>query len=375
MANRSATRDEVNRLIATINIKALCVRASAVRGGIPCKASSLEHGKGDSHALIGSMNHHIPLTFTDGEEWICCIRRSNASSPPQELQNRIILSEVATLQFLSFTKVPVPRIHDFALEENPVGVGYILMDKLRGHPLDLDKADAPQKRRFLEQFADIFAELSSHPFASIGCLTKGKSGRIAVGPLVTERTARRTEDNKLRLPGPYRTAIDYRREVLEIHLEHIRNREAYVDQRLDAFAVHRFLLDNVSSLAKVDLKAGEKFYMKHIDDKGDHILVDDEFNIVGIINWEWAQTVPMSEAFAAPLFMLSVGQYYSGDNTLSKTEELFMDVLEEKGYSELASCVRQGRTQHRIGHCIEAIIRTPIFQTWFSRSSSYLEMN
>lgn len=97
MANRSATRDEVNRLIATIDIKALCVRASAVRGGIPCKASSLEHGKDDSHAkLIGSMNRHLSLTFTDGEEWICCIRRSNASSPPQELQDRIILSEVAT---------------------------------------------------------------------------------------------------------------------------------------------------------------------------------------------------------------------------------------------------------------------------------------
>lgn len=257
----------------------------------------------------------------------------------------------------------MPKIHDFALEENPVGVGYILMDKLRGHRLDLDKADAAQKRRFLEQFADIFAELSSHPFASIGCLTKGKSGRIAVGPLVTERTARRTEDNNLRLPGPYRTAIEYRREILEIHLEHIRNREAYVDQRLDAFAVHRFLLDNVPSLAKVDLKAGEKFYMKHIDGKGDHILVDDEFNIVGIINWEWAQTVPMSEAFAAPLFMLNLGQYYSGDNTLSKTEELFMDVLEEKDYSELASCVRQGRIQHRIrvGHCIGGNYKDPGF--------------
>jgi hypothetical protein len=40
----------------------------------------------------------------------------------------------ASLQFLSETKVPAPKVFDFNFcEPNPVGVGYILMEKLPGH--------------------------------------------------------------------------------------------------------------------------------------------------------------------------------------------------------------------------------------------------
>lgn len=33
------------------------------------------------------------------------------------------------------------------------------------------------------------------------------------------------------------------------------------------------------------------FFLKHMDDKGDHILVDDEYNITGIIDWIYARVV------------------------------------------------------------------------------------
>lgn len=29
----------------------------------------------------------------------------------------------------------------------------------------------------------------------------------------------------------------------------------------------------------------EQFYIKHVDDKGDHSMVDDELNIIRIIDW------------------------------------------------------------------------------------------
>jgi hypothetical protein len=84
-----------------------------------------------------------------------------------------------------------------------------------------------------------------------------------------------------------------------------------------------------------------------MDDKGDHILIDDGYNITGIIDWEWAQTMPKGEAFAAPLFMLNVGDCYDGKNELSQSEELFASLLEEQGHDEVASLVRNGRKQHR----------------------------
>ena len=71
-------------------------------------------------------------------------------------------------------------------------------------------------------------------------------------------------------------------------------------------------------------------------DKGDHIPVNNEFRIVGIIDWEWAQITTQSEAFAAPLYLLNVGQYYSGSNELSHKEVEFASVLKGRNEADLA---------------------------------------
>jgi aminoglycoside phosphotransferase (APT) family kinase protein len=86
---------------------------------------------------MGGMNYHIEIQFEDGISWLARIRRVNATSPPADLQAYIMRSEVATLQFLrSKTKVPVAEVYDYNLDEkNPIGVEYILMEKLAGQSL------------------------------------------------------------------------------------------------------------------------------------------------------------------------------------------------------------------------------------------------
>lgn len=328
----------------------------------------VEYDSEKIHEIMGGMNYHISISFIDGEDWICRIRRSNASSPPQELQDAILLCEVATLHYLSrFTKVPVPKIHGYALAgaDNPVGVSYVLMEKLHGHPAELEEATAEQQQRFMDQFADLFAELSRPSFSAIGCLEPSEDD-ATIGPLVIPRMAD-CKGGDLVLPGPFTTAAAYRRDVLQTYLELIRKNELYAGQRVDAYLVHRFLLDNLPALEKADAQGNGagRFYLKHMDDKGDHILVDDDFNIVGIIDWEWAQTVPMAEAFASPLFMLDVGAYYSGDDALSAIEQQFVDVLEKKGHAALAALVRAGRVQHRLSHCIGGDLEDPDFHVMF----------
>ena len=59
---------------------------------------------------MGGMNYHIDLHFSDGVTWIARIRRVNATSPPQQVRDAILESEVATLKFLERTGVPSPRI-------------------------------------------------------------------------------------------------------------------------------------------------------------------------------------------------------------------------------------------------------------------------
>ena len=87
---------------------------------------------------------------------------------------------------------------------------------------------------------------------------------------------------------------------IAFRLDLMRRREAHAKHAVDAYLVHRYLADTL--LPSRYVTNGESlFYLKHMDDKGDHILVDDDFNITAIIDWEWAQTTSKVEAFCAPV--------------------------------------------------------------------------
>jgi hypothetical protein len=64
---------------------------------------------------MGGMNYHVEIQFEDGICWLARIRRLNVTSPPQALQNFIMRSEVATLEFLRETNIPAPEVFDFCL--------------------------------------------------------------------------------------------------------------------------------------------------------------------------------------------------------------------------------------------------------------------
>lgn len=46
------------------------------------------------------------------------------------------------------------------------------------------------------------------------------------------------------------------------------------------------------------------FCLLHVGDKGDHILINDKLDIIGIIDWEWSKDVVKPFAFAAPIMLL-----------------------------------------------------------------------
>ncbi|TCD68869.1 hypothetical protein EIP91_009584 [Steccherinum ochraceum] len=352
-ANDRARRQEVERLLAQLNVEALRARASSLRGGMSCTTPHLRYDKATISDIMGGTNYHIPISFADGATWMCRIRRCNVAAPAPDLQNHIIQSEVATLRFLATTRVPVPHVHDFGVHsaDNLVGVPYILMDKMKGHPFYFPELRPFQKRKILEQYADIVIELSHHPFPSIGCLRISEHG-CSVGPIVFENHASRSRDGSLCLPGPYPSSAQYRRDITLRHLEQIRANETDPKQRLDSYVMHLFLLENVSAIAKLEDASGSAFFLKHMDDKGDHLLVDDDWNLTGIIDWEWAQACPKAEAFSAPLCLVSTVDYHNGDNSLGPDEVDFAEILDSKGAHELAGYVRNGRIEHRITHCI-----------------------
>ncbi|KAI1181862.1 hypothetical protein F5B17DRAFT_423159 [Nemania serpens] len=346
-AAQSAEAEELTVLIKRIDTAALATRASELRNMIPCSIPPLYYGRERRNTVMGGMNYHITICFDDRVEWIARIRRFNATSPPPGLRDYIIQSEVATLIFLEKTAVPAPRVFDFALEraDNPVGVGYILMEKLPGTSLSWGyKMTQEQKAKMLGQLADIFIELRKYPFDSLGSLVDPEHPQV--GAFARESLVD-FEQSTMRTMGPLSSWKQYHESSLRLIMDLILRGELYALQPVDAYLIHRFLLDLVPTVVSKVAQGGDgRYYLKHPDDKGDHILVDEDFNITGIIDWEWAYTAPLSNAFNSPMAFLPVSHFFRGANDLGEDETLFARILQEKGHPHLAQAVLTGRPQH-----------------------------
>jgi len=114
--------------------------------------------------------------------------------------------------------------------------------------------------------------------------------------------------------------------------------QLYTEYPINAYLVYRFLKDNVTQLvSQEENQMTERFYLKHVDDKGDHILVDEQLNITGIIDWQMARIVPRHEAFGPSLVTADMNALCNGKFSLSPNDLVLADMLRRRGLSDLAS--------------------------------------
>ncbi|KAG6096024.1 hypothetical protein E4U14_008077 [Claviceps sp. LM454 group G7] len=318
--------------------------------------------------MMGGLNCHVDITFEDGVVWLARFRILSVIAPPPEVRDYVLQSEATTMQFLErHTRVPSPRVFDWACESDPtntIGVGYILMEKLDGTSLNWQKATTAQKEKIVRQFADIMLEIESHPFDQLGSLvaTNGCSSgeatqeaeiesQIQVGALADCSTFR-SGDGGMPL-GPFSSSKEAFRAIVEANMRMVVTGEiGEAEQALEILLAHRFRLDVLDKVSEqtgtTAEKGGEKFFLKHADEKGDHILLNDDFDIVGIIDWEWCSTASREDAFSSPQMMWPVGVFYDGSNELAEEELLLARVFCERSRQDLASCVLHGRKVQRL---------------------------
>ncbi|KAF2454310.1 hypothetical protein BDY21DRAFT_387682 [Lineolata rhizophorae] len=327
LAAREAERKEMERLLEKVDTQTLAAHASRLRQGIPCSVPALQYDREKRSSVTGGMNCHLDIHFEDGMIWMARI-------------HYIIQSEVSSLRFLERTSVPAPRVFDYALEgaNNPVGVGYVLIEKMPGSSLQWSLASSQQRNKVMEQLGNILVELHRYPFDRMGCLDR--IGSSHVGSFARESLTDFDESHMLTL-GPYSSLEEYHVASIRLILNLIIREELYTERSVDAYLIHRFLLDLVPSILPRSAGEGMKFFLKHADDKGDHVLVDEEYNITECI------------AFNSPAMLLPVSDFYKGVNELGNEEAEFARIFERKGYPGLAEIVRQGRLQHRFAFCCE----------------------
>ena len=149
--------------------------------------------------------------------------------------------------------------------------------------------------------------------------------------------------------GPFSSSLKGSQVILDCYLAMIASGEIGSVCSTDVYLTHRFCQDNIGALFEDDtVSSGNNFFLKRPDDKSDHTLVNDSFEIVGLIYWEWTQTVSKAEAFCSPCMMWPLREFYDGSNELTTYELRLAAIFWEKGRGDLANYAMDGGKVQRL---------------------------
>ncbi|KAF2805991.1 uncharacterized protein BDZ99DRAFT_466286 [Mytilinidion resinicola] len=226
----------------------------------------------------------------------------------EESELYAIECEVATMRFVQgkATSVPSPCLYAYAgpgsQQAAKVGACFMLIEGFYGNTLQdvkFDICDLPiqTQEHILTQWTSIQAELASFSFPTIGSIAHFAQD---TGPTIGKLATAVAEG--LQTAGPFLSSHDYFKAVGDAkHLQACKNYEADADDDddddddADIFTVlGPFIFRDI--VQRTDLFKGPgntgPFHFNHMDMGTQNILVDDAFNFLAIIDWEFAQSVP-----------------------------------------------------------------------------------
>lgn len=220
----------------------------------------------------------------------------------------------------------------------------------------------------MQQLADIFLELEKHPFDLSGSILAEDTPDTSVPKFrVGAFSQQQWFESPEKSLGPFASLEKSYTAIIQRQQEAIASREI-ASLPIDNYLAMEWRRTHISEIVSSSVSSTGPFYLKHFDDKGDHIMVDEEYTITGMIDWEWASTEAKELAFSSPCMMWPVGPFYDGENALSEDEVEFAKIFKERGRDDLSKIVRFGRRWQRFlfflggGHPVDAEEFEGLFQ-------------
>ncbi|KAH6705777.1 kinase-like domain-containing protein [Verticillium dahliae] len=375
------------RFIKSLDDNAICALASRYNNGKFCRVV----GKAS-----GSFNVCVFIEFyEDSAKWIVRI----PIEPAFDDAWIKIKSEVATMRYLKLeTQVPVPIVHAYGRDvcltlENERTQMFLITEFIHGCSLNkklLINAKYEHRTRFFSQLIDILAELRRLEFPAIGSLTPSSDGSPGpdVGPVISmsavtlRQPHHRTLSLAHRLPHkPFASTVDYMEYQINLISDFISIpvadlTEDDIKEEIAAFFAMKQAIRELSGPSA----DGEPFVLHHQDMRGANIIVDDELNIQGIIDWEFTSTIPR-RIFTPPSWITG----HDLDEGSEETHAEFFDILVKKGQADdrFAKLKQEwygdgGIDQKNPAFCIAHVFRRPpdvldIFSPLDESGESYKE--
>ncbi|EKJ72851.1 hypothetical protein FPSE_06897 [Fusarium pseudograminearum CS3096] len=284
---------------------------------------------------MGQSNMVRRIQFSDGISWVARVRitQPNKYIPTgRELLSfaDVVGIEVASMRFLKAkTSIPVPEVHYYNTDpENEVGAPYILMDYIHGTTADKlshakcdpDMYGTPdQDRRFREQMAEIQVTISTFKFDKIGSLHYDETtSEFFIGPEL--------ETGK----GPWNSPMEYYNDLAD-HVLQVCEKNASSKLRESPSFENPNLFKHLMSLYSSSNKG--PFSLVDRDFGANNLLVDDEFRIIGVIDFDGVMAAPIEVIAQFPSLTGLDRQIPRHIETSSISKECIKPKLEE--YKEM----------------------------------------
>ncbi|EEU37168.1 uncharacterized protein NECHADRAFT_78356 [Fusarium vanettenii 77-13-4] len=351
-----------NTFIESLDLDTICALASKYNDGRPCQVVDRKNG---------SFNACFFVKFEqDGPEWVVRVPIEPILDNPWDK----VLSEVATIEYLERnTRIPVPHVHaygrDAELTKTNTGTqAFLIAEVIRGEPLDkklLIEAEEEQRRNFFSQLIDILAELRQLEFPLIGSLMLNPDGspQPSLVPVISMSAA------TLRLPPP-QSRFDSARKYMAYQLGLVSgffsppvSNHTVDDIKQEMFALH--CMERIfGQVIDSQLDKGP-FVLNHLDLRGANIIVDKKLTIQGIVDWEFAHTVPR-QVFTPP-------SWITGHDSIETNKQMhaeFCSVLDENSqanslWEQLGkewygqSADGKSKDQTDMAFCVAHVLRRP----------------
>lgn len=181
------------------------------------------------------------------------------------------------------TDIPIPKVYAYDLHDQN-GVGGATLHRSRREPIlaDHEGIPAPFVEKFWRQVAKVMIQLASIRLPKIGSIIRNEEdpGSFTVGPLVITGS------------GPYDSTSEFYADYSVALSKSLSEMGWQVDGQEELIQAFQSLATSFYPTARARDSSAADFGPAKYDLGPNNILVDPEFNVLAIIDWESVATVP-----------------------------------------------------------------------------------
>ena len=205
----------------------------------------------------------------------------------------------------------IPKVHGYDLNDvNPVGCPFSITDYIHGntaeevsraYPGD-DDIPVQFRKKFWWNIAKIMVQLASVRLPKIGSIFRDETrpDSFIVGPLVETGS------------GPYDSAAEFYADYPMALVRHFRTREREEVEGEEELAI---AFRKIAACFAAPPTQGDEmdagFGLANFDLNANNVLVDMEFNVLAVIDWDSVITVPNAGLYRFP-FLIDIGSAIPG---------------------------------------------------------------